>query len=196
VNAEQFDSGSVEAHRLLEIVTRLKEVRRRYASDSGDGEQFALAEDRLDSIISDLGGWLKPGGKPIEIGDLDLRLAVLQEMMESVGFPGYSHVIASVREDLLQPVEDAKADEEPPPPQRYEPPAAHVADGSTSEAYLDEWEIRAAAERRQGRWGWQIWSTLIGGFLGGAGSSGADGGARANVDPGPGRYGGRGGVPR
>jgi hypothetical protein len=165
VNAEQFDSGSVEAHRLLEIVTRLKEVRRRYASDSGDGEQFALAEDRLDSIISDLGGWLKPGGKPIEIGDLDLRLAVLQEMMESVGFPGYSHVIASVREDLLQPVEDAKADEEPPPPQRYEPPAAHVADGSTSEAYLDEWEIRAAAERRQGRWGWQIWSTLIGGFL-------------------------------
>lgn len=163
-NAEQFDSGSVEAHRLLEIATRLKEVRRRYVSDSGDGEKFDLAEDRLDSIISDLDGWLKPGGKPVEIGDLDLRLAVLQEMIESVGFPVYAHVIASVREDLLQPVEDAKADEEPPPPQRYEPPAAHVADGSTSEDYMDEWEIRAAAERRQGRWGWQIWSILIGGF--------------------------------
>jgi hypothetical protein len=95
-NAEQFDSGSVEAHRLLEIVTRLKEVRRRYVFDAGDGEQFALTEDRLDSIIADLDGWLKPGGKPIEIGDLDLRLAVLQEMMESVGFPGYSHVIPSV----------------------------------------------------------------------------------------------------
>jgi hypothetical protein len=164
-NAEQLDSGSVEAHRLLETATRLKEVRRRYVFDSGDGEQFALTEDRLDSIISDLDGWLKPGGKPIAIGDLDLRLAVLQEMIESVGFPGYAHVIASVREDLLEPVEDAKADEEPPPPQRYEPPAAHVADGSTSEAYLDEWEIRAAAERRQGGWGWQIWSALIGGLL-------------------------------
>jgi hypothetical protein len=164
-NAEQFDSGSVEAHRLLETATRLKEVRRRYVFDSGDGEQFALTKDHLDSIISDLDGWLKPGGKPIEIGDLDLRLAVLQEMIDSVGFPGYAHVIASVREDLLEPVEDAKADEEPPPPQRYEPPAAHVADGSTSEAYLDEWEIRAAAERMQGRWGWLIWSTLIGGFL-------------------------------
>jgi hypothetical protein len=164
-NVEQFDSGSVEAHRLLEIVTRLKEVRRRYVFDSGDGEQFALTEDRLDSIISDLDGWLKPGGKSIDIGDLDLRLAVLQEMIESVGFPGYAHVIASVREDLLEPFEDAKADEEPPPPQRYEPPAAHVADGSISEDYLDEWEIRAAAERRQGRWGWQIWSMLIGVLL-------------------------------
>jgi hypothetical protein len=164
-NAEQSDSGSVEAHRLLEIVTRLKEVRRRYVFDSGDGEQFALTEDRLDSIISDLDGWLKPGGKSIDIGDLDLRLAVLQEMIESVGFPGYAHVIASVREDLLEPFEDAKADEEPPPPQRYEPPAAHVADGSISEDYLEEWEIRAAAERRQGRWGWQIWSMLIGVLL-------------------------------
>ena len=164
-NAEQFDSSGVEAHRLLEASTRLKEVRRRYGVDSGDGEQFALTKDHLDSIISDLDGWLKPGGKAIGIGDLDLRLAVLQEMIESVGFPGYAHVIANVRENLLEPVEDAKADEEPPPPQRYEPPAAHVADGSATEAHLDEWEILAAAERRQGRWGWLIWSTLIGGFL-------------------------------
>jgi hypothetical protein len=164
-NAERFESGNVEAHRLLETATRLKEVRRRYVSDSGDGEKFALTEERLDSIISDLDGRLKPGGKPIDIGELDLRLAVLQEMIESVGFPGYAHVIASVREDLLEPVEDAKADEEPPPPQRYEPPATHVADGSASEAYLDEWEARAAADRRQRHWGWQIWLTMIGGFL-------------------------------
>jgi hypothetical protein len=164
-NAERFESGNVEAHRLLETATRLKEVRRRYVSDSGDGEKFALTEERLDSIISDLDGRLKPGGKPIDIGELDLRLAVLQEMIESVGFPGYAHVIARVREDLLEPVEDAKADEEPPPPQRYEPPATHVADGSASEAYLDEWEARAAADRRQRHWGWQIWLTMIGGFL-------------------------------
>jgi hypothetical protein len=164
-NVEQIDSGSVEAHRLLEAATRLKELRKRYVFESGDGERFAPTKDYLDSIISDLDGWLKPGGKPIEIGDLDHRLAVLQEMIGSVGIPGYAHVIASVRKNLLQPVEDAKADEEPPPPQRYEPPAAHVADGATAEAHLDEWEVRAAAERRQGRPGWPIWSTLIGGFL-------------------------------
>ena len=94
-NAEHFGLGSVEAHLLLETVTRLKEVRRRYVRDSGDGKQFALTEDRLDSIISDLDGWLKPGGTPIKTGDLDLRLAALQEMIESVGFPGYARVIAT-----------------------------------------------------------------------------------------------------
>jgi len=118
--AEKSESGSVGAHRLLETATRLKEVRRRYVLDSGDGEQFALTADRLDSIISDLDGWLKPGGKPIEIGGLDLRLAAVEEMIEAVGFPGYAHVIASVRETLLEPVEDSKPEEEPPPPQRYE----------------------------------------------------------------------------
>jgi hypothetical protein len=161
-NAEQLDSGGVEAHRLLEAATRLQEVRRRYVFDSRDGKRFAPAKDILDSIISDLDGWLKPGGKPIAIGDLDLRLAVLQEKLDSVGFPGYAHVIAGVRTNLLKPVEDANAGAEPPPPRRYEPPAAQVAHGSTSDAHLDEWEIRAAAERRQGRWGWLIWSTLIG----------------------------------
>jgi hypothetical protein len=164
-NAEQFESGGVEARRLLEAATRLKEVQKRYASGPGGGKQFALTKNHLDSIISDLDGWLKPGGKAVEIGDLDLRLAVLQEMIESVGFPAYAHVIANVREDLLQPVGDAAADEEPPPPQRYEPPAAHIADGYASEAHEDEWEIRAAAERGQERRGWLIWSTLIAGFL-------------------------------
>ena len=164
-NAEPFDAGSVEAHRLLEAATRLKEVRRRFASDSGGGERSAATKDRFDSIISDLDGWLKPGGIPIEMGDLDLRLAVLQEMIGSVGFPGYAHVIASVRKNLLRPVEDSNGAEEPPPPQRYEPPAGHVADGAATEADLDEWEIRAAAERRQGRRGWLMWSTLMGAFL-------------------------------
>ena len=131
--------------------------------DSGDGEQFALTEERLDSIISDLDGWLKPGGKPIEIGDLDIRLAAVEEMIETVGFPGFAHVIASVRETLSEPVEDSKPEEEPPPPQRYEPPTASVATRSTPEADMDEWEIRAAAERRQGGRGWLIRSALIGG---------------------------------
>jgi hypothetical protein len=161
-NAEHFEPGGVEAHRLLEAATRLKEVRRRCVSDSGDGERIAPAKDRLDAIISDLDGWLKPGGQQIDIHDLDHRLAVLQETIDSVGYPGYAHVIASVRKKLVEPVEDARADEEPPPPQRYEPTAVDIADVATAEAHLDEWEIRAAAERRKGRQGWLMWSTLIG----------------------------------
>ena len=162
---EELESSGVAAHRLLATATRLKEVRRRYVSESGDEERFALTKDRLDSIISDLDGWLKPGGKPIEIGDLDIRLAALEEMIETVGFPGFARVIASVREGLSEPIEDFEAEEEPPPPQRYEPSASSDTTRSTSEEGLDEWEIRAAAERRQQGRGWLFRSILIGGFL-------------------------------
>ncbi len=165
MKAEEFETGSFEAHRLLKILSRLKEVRRRYAFDTGDGEQFTLTQDRLDSIISDLDGWLKPGGRPLEFGDLDLQLAAVEEMIETTGLPAYAHVIANVRKALLVPGEDSETDEEPPPPQRYEPPPDSFVTRSTPEADLDEWEIRAAAERRAGGQGWIVWPALFGGCL-------------------------------
>jgi len=165
MKAEESAPENFEAHRLLNALTRLQEVRRRYAFDTGDGKQFTVTENCLDSIISDLEGWLKPGGRPIEIGDLDLRLAAVEEMIESTGFPAYAHVIASVRETLRVPAENIDSDEEPPPPQRYEPPPASVATRSTPDADLDEWEIRAAAESRSGGRGWLIWPALFGGCI-------------------------------
>jgi hypothetical protein len=165
MTAGESETGNLEAHRLLETLTRLKEVRRRYTSEADDGHQFTLAADRLDSIISDLDEWLKPGGRPIEFGELDLRLAAVEEMIETTGFPGYSHIIASVRETLLTPAEDANAEEEPPPPQRFKPPPASVVTRSTADADLDEWEIRAAAERSMRRRGWLMWPPLVGGCL-------------------------------
>jgi hypothetical protein len=165
MRAETSDTENLEAHRLLNALTRLKEVRRRYAVDTGDGKQFTLTENCLDSIISDLEGWLKPGGRPIEFGDLDLRLAAVEEMIESTGLPAYAHVIASVRETLEVPAESSDSDEEPPPPQRYEPPPASVVTRSTPDSDLDEWEIRAAAESRSGGHGWLIWPALFGGCL-------------------------------
>ena len=165
MTAGESETGNLEAHRLLETLTRLKEVRRRYASDADDGHQFVLAADRLDSIISDLDEWLKPGGRPIEFGELDLRLAAVEEMIEATGFPGYAHIIASVRKSLLISTEDADAEEEPPPPQRYQPPPASVITPSTADADLDEWEIRAAAESRMRRRGWLMWLPLVGGCL-------------------------------
>ena len=165
MKAEESATENFEAHRLLNALTRLKEVRRRYAFDTGDGEQFNLTENCLDSIISDLDGWLKPGGRPFEFGDLDLRLAAVEEMIESTGLPAYAHVIANVRETLKVPAENSDSDEEPPPPQRYVPPAASVATRSTFEADLDEWEIRAAAESGSGGRGWLIWPALFGGCI-------------------------------
>jgi hypothetical protein len=165
MKGEEPETGSFEAHRLLKMVTRLREVRRRYALEAGDGERFTLTEDYLDSIISDLDGWLKPGGRSIEFGDLDLRLAAVEEMIETTGFPGYARVVASVRESLLVPAWDSDPDDEPPPPQRYEPPPASVVTQSTPEADLDEWEIRAAAESRPGGQGWLIWPAFVGGCV-------------------------------
>ncbi len=157
MRAEKTETENPGAHRLLNALTRLREVRRRYAFDSGDGQQFTLTVNCLDSIISDLEGWLKPGGRPIEFGDLDLRLAAVEEMIESTGLPAHAHVIASVRETLTVPAGNTDSDEEPPPPQRYEPPPTSVVTRSTPDADLDEWEIRAAAESRLGGRGWLIW---------------------------------------
>ncbi len=165
MKAEESATENFEAPRLLNALTRLKEVRRRYAFDTGDGEQFTQTENCLDSIISDLEGWLKPGGRAIEFGDLDLRLAVVEEMIGSTGLPAYAHVIASVRETLKGPADISSPDEEPPPPQRYEPPPAAAVDWSTIEDDFDEWEIRAAAESRSGGRGWLIWPALFGGLL-------------------------------
>jgi len=165
VRAEKSKTKNLGAHRLLNVLTRLQEVRRRYALDTGEGKQSTLTENCLDSIISDLEGWLKPGGRPIEFGDLDVRLAAVEEMIESTGLPACAHVIASVRETLLAPAEDSDLDEEPPPPQRYEPPPASAVTRSTPDADLDEWEIRAAAESRSGGKGWLIWPALFGGCL-------------------------------
>jgi hypothetical protein len=165
MNAEISETENIEAHRLLNALTRLKEVRRRYAFDTGDGKQFTLTENCLDSIISDLEGWLKPGGRPIDFGDLDLRLAAVEEMIESTGLPAFAHVIASVRETLKVPAENSDSDEEPPPPQRYEPPPTSVVTRSSPGADSGEWEIRAAAESRSGGQGWLIWPVLFGGCL-------------------------------
>lgn len=164
-NTEPLGAGSIEAHRLLEAATRLKELRRRFVSESGDEKRLALTTDHLESIIADLDGWLRPGGRPVAIADLGLRLGVLREMIESVGLPAYAHIVDSIRRNLVKPVSGADSGNEPPPPRRYEPPPARIARRSTSEAEMDEWEIRAAAERPQGRSRRVVWSMLIGGIL-------------------------------
>ena len=161
INAEISEPGSVEAHRLKESVTRLREVRRRFVLDAGDSEQFALAEERLDAIILDLDGWLKPGGRPVGVSGLDFRLAAVEEMIEAVGFPGYAHVVAGVRDSLVEPVGDLTTGDEPLPPRRYAPPAASKATRPRPDGKMDEWDLRAAAEEAQRGSGWLTKAVLI-----------------------------------
>jgi hypothetical protein len=162
INAEIVGPGGVEAHRIKESVTRLREVRRRFVLDAGDGAPFALAEERLDSIIVDLEGWLKPGGSPVDVSGLGFRMAAVEQMIEAVGFPGYAHVVAGVRNSLVEPVEYSTAESAPPPPRRYVPPAASKATRPpASDVDADDWDLRAAAEERQRDSGWLVKVVLI-----------------------------------
>jgi len=161
INAKNSEPGSVETNRLKESVTRLREVRRRLVLDAGDSEQFALAEELLDAIILDLDGWLKPGGRPVDVGGLSFRLAAVEEMIEAVGFPGYAHVIAGVRDSFVEPVGDSTTGDEPLPPRRYAPPAASMATRPRPDGDLDEWDLRAAAEEAQRGSGWLTKAVLI-----------------------------------
>lgn len=159
--AQRSFSGGVEARRLKENVTRLREVRRRFVLDAGDGEQYALIEDRLDSVVLDLDGWLKPGGRPIDMGGLDFRLAAVEEMIEAVGFPGYAHVIAGVREALAGPGKDSNTEDEPPPPRRFVPPAGSTRTRPQRGGDVDELDLRAAAEDEQRSSRWLMKTALI-----------------------------------
>ncbi len=165
INAEASEPDGVEAHRLKESVTRLREVRRRFVLDAGDGEQFALAEERLDAIILDLDGWLKPGGGPVDVSGLDFRLAAVEEMIEAVGFPGYAHVVAGVRSALAEPDAASTVGDGPVPPRRYVLPAASKAARPRPEGEMDEWDLRAADEEARRGSGWFTKAVLIGGCL-------------------------------
>jgi hypothetical protein len=160
-NAEISEPGGGEARRLRESVSRLREVRRRFVLDAGDGEQSALAEEQLDSVILDLDGWLKPGGIPVDLGSVEFRLAAVEEMIEAVGLPGYARVIGGVRETLVKPTGDSGREDEPPPPQRFEPPAGSTTVRSRPDRGLDEWDLRAASEERERGSGWLIKVVLI-----------------------------------
>lgn len=131
---------------LLQVVARLKEVRRRFVREAGDGDRFDHAEQRLDDVIRDLERGLGPGDHPLELDDLELRLAAVEEMVEGLGFPKYAHVVGSIRDTMVTVSGGGRAEigDEPPPPQRYEPAPTRIARSGSSRA-------EAAAPRTAGR---------------------------------------------
>ena len=167
MRAKESEIGRYGAHELLEIVTRLKEVRRRFVRNAGGGDRFDHTEECLDSIILDLNEWLKPGGHPVELDDLNLRLAAVEEMIESLGFPGYAHVVASVRETLSAFAlgDDPDDEDEPPAPRRFEPPPTTAVAPSSSGIGAAPGKTRAGVGRRRRGYGWLIPAVVAGGCV-------------------------------
>jgi hypothetical protein len=151
MTASEPGIGPFGAHELLKVVSRLKEVRRRFVREAGDGDRFDHAEQRLDSVIRDLERALGPGGHRVELGDLELRLAAVEEMIEGLGFPKYAHVLASVRGTLTTADSaDAEDKKEPPAPRRFEPPPGSLDKPRTRAPAPSRAPL--AVSRPRGRW--------------------------------------------
>ncbi len=122
MNANRDAAAAVTGNEILRIVTRLKEVQKRFSSEAGSGDRFEHAAERLDAIIVDLAQRVDSAGDADGLDDLELRLAAVEEMIEGLGFPGYAHVIESVRTSLGGATTGGGPDDDDPPvPRRFEP---------------------------------------------------------------------------
>jgi len=161
MRSNESETSDHEARELLEIVKRLKEVRRRFIRNGGGGDRFDQAEEWLDSVIEDLNSWLKQDGHPGDPEDLGLRLAAVEEIIESVGLPGYARVVASVRETLatFEQDKDELPEEKPPAPQRFQPPPSAARPVRRPRAPV----ARTVTKTRTGRkrWGYGLLVVMI-----------------------------------
>ena len=167
MKANESETSPHEAHELLEIVKRLKEVRRRFIRHGGTGDRFDQAEEWLDSVIEDLNSWLKPDGEPGDPEDLALRLAAVEEIIESVGLPGYARVVSSVRETLatFEQDKDEPPEEEPQAPQRFLPPPSAARPVRRSMAPAARTVTKTRTGRKRWVYGLLIVMVVIGGCL-------------------------------
>jgi len=110
-----LDHGQIEA-----IADRLREVRRRWSEESA-GEEGAQATEVLDAVLADLETPPKMGNGVVSAEDVDLGLAMVEEIFAAGGNRGFVQVIAAIRSSLTDSGEDA-GEEEPPPPVRFRPP--------------------------------------------------------------------------
>jgi hypothetical protein len=115
------DSGGLGNDRLQGIISRLKEVRRKCADSPVLAGRQNVAVEGLAAVLADLETCMGNDAEPMQAGDLDLRLATIEERFEATGSHGVGQVIASIRTSLAVQSEEPRPDEEPPPPQRFQP---------------------------------------------------------------------------
>lgn len=95
--------------------------------------------------------------------DVDLGLAMAEEMFEAEGSQGFSRVVASIRASLIPRVDQPGDDEEPPPPVRFQPPSSAAVrrrrpkPGSKTPERKDS----APAPSRKGRLAWIIIAVFV-----------------------------------
>ncbi len=147
---------------LSQIATRLREVRRRCAGDPGMVNRRNKAVEALDAILADLEQALESSSDSILAGDLDFRLALVEELFEASGSHGLGRVVANIRNTLRSTTENSTREKEPPPPRRFQPsPASAVRQPRPRPGQRDR-RVPEAAPARKGFFGRLILTILMG----------------------------------
>lgn len=115
-------SAGLDQTKVQAIASRLRELRRRWDQNQGGGDRTSKATEVLDAVLSDLEAAGEDESGPMAAEDVDLGLAMVEEMFEAEGSQSFSRVIASIRASLTPSAVGSGDFEEPPPPIRFQPP--------------------------------------------------------------------------
>ena len=151
--------GGLDRDKVRAIASRLREVRRRWEQDQGGGNRRNRATEVLDAVLSDLDASKETESEFIAAEDVDLGLAMVEEIFEAEGSRGFFQVIASIRTSLPQPVDGSDDDEELPHPVRFQPPPTSAMPRRRPKPKV--LDARASASPRKGRLGWLIIAVFV-----------------------------------
>lgn len=153
--------GGLDRETILAVISRLREVQRRWSEDQGGGNRGNRATEVLDAVLSDLEEALETGSGSMAAEDVDLGLAMVEDMFEAEGSQSFSRVIASIRGSLIQPGVELADKEEPPPPVRFQPPSSAAVRRRRPRPPARDHRVVAPAPPRKGRFGWFIIAVFI-----------------------------------
>jgi hypothetical protein len=155
---EGLDRDKVQA-----LTSRLRELRKRWAQEQGGEDLKTKATEVLDAVLADLDEAQQTPSGSTAAEDVDLGLAMVEEMFEAEGSQGFSRVIASIRASLIPRVEEHGDDEEPPPPVRYQPPSSVAVRRRRPKPKPEtpNKKVSTPAPPRKGRLGWFIIAVFV-----------------------------------
>jgi len=154
-------SGGLDQDKVRAIASRLREVRRRWEQDQGGGDGRNRATEVLNAVLSDLDASEETESEFMAAEDVDLGLAMAEEIFEAEGSRGFSQVIASIRASLPQPVDGSGDDEELPQPVRFQPPPTSAVPRRRPKPKVLDTGASAPVSPRKGRLGWLIIAVFV-----------------------------------
>ncbi len=166
IDESKAETGGLDSNSVQQIASRLREVRRRCADEPVLADRRDKAVESLDVILADLNASLGSDSESMDIDDLDLRLATIEDLFESMSSHGLARVIANVRSSLSVTPDDPEKEEEPPPPRRFQPPPTSAVRRPRPRPKARKGQVQVAKPTGRGFFGWLKWIILIGSAVG------------------------------